>query len=288
MHMEVRPFQNFTCAVDGNELFREGQALRCSRGHSYDIAKEGYCNLLLVQQKASKDPGDSKEMVAARTRFLELGHYAPIASRLFSILEEFLSSSSSPIHIADAGCGEGYYLAQLQKMALASPVPAILELTGFDISKWAVRAAAKRGVSVSWLVASNRRLPFQAGSLDLILCMFGFPVWQSFQASQPVGGRVILVDPGPDHLLELRQAIYPVVERRGVPSLKEAEAVGYRLEEEQVLKFTFRLSGNGQIQDLLSMTPHAYRMSEKGEAGLKALTELEVSADLVFRVLRQG
>ena len=261
--------------------------LKCPHGHSFDFAKEGYCNLLLVQQKGSKDPGDGKEMVAARTRFLSAGHYAPVAAKLFSFVER-LAHEFEVLRLVDAGCGEGYYLNEVSRLAKESAASSSLELSGFDISKWAVRAAAKRGVPASWVVASNRQLPYAKESIDLLLSMFGFAVWDSFRNAQPKGGRVLLVDPGPEHLLELRQAIYPSVEKRGQPSLDVALSKGYELESEDSLHFTFHLKSAQEIQDLVSMTPHAYRMSEAGEESLKALSELSCTGDVVFRLLKKA
>ncbi len=98
-------------------------------------------NLLPVQNKRSRDPGDSKEMVAARRRFLEAGHYQPIAD---AVAQAVLAGAvpGRTLTCLDAGCGEGYYLRQLAATAAAEARP--LALAGLDISKWAVQAAAKR------------------------------------------------------------------------------------------------------------------------------------------------
>lgn len=77
--MSVSPFTALACPLDGAPLQRQGGSLRCADGHCFDLAAQGYVNLLPVQNKRSLDPGDSKEMVAARRRFLEAGHYQPIA-----------------------------------------------------------------------------------------------------------------------------------------------------------------------------------------------------------------
>ena len=77
--MSITPFQALACPLDGKPLSWSDSVWRCSDGHSFDIAKQGYVNLLPVQQKRSHDPGDSKAMVAARQRFLDAGHYQPIA-----------------------------------------------------------------------------------------------------------------------------------------------------------------------------------------------------------------
>ncbi len=196
--MSVSALKSFVCPVDGRPLTQKEKSLQCDQKHVYDIAREGYCNLLLVQQKASLDPGDKKDMVAARRRFLDGGFFAPIAERLFKIVGEAATKGGDEalLRIIDAGCGEGYYLHQLSKFAAASDYPAKLELAGCDISKWAVKAAAKRFPDIAWAVAGNKQLPFAPGSVDLIISMFGFPVWENFKAVQSNDGRVVLVDPG--------------------------------------------------------------------------------------------
>lgn len=283
-------FKNFVCPMDGRPLVKEKNTLRCAKGHTFDVAREGYCNLLLVQQKATLDPGDSKTMVEARRRFLEGGHYAAIAEHLFKEICELAKnhrSNRGPLGIVDAGCGEGYYLHQLSKLAGERNFPVSLALAGYDISKWALKAAAKRSSEIAWAVAGNRQLPFAKGSVDLILSMFGFPVWESFRAVQLEGGRVILVDPGPGHLIELRKIIYPEVKLNESPLLLAAAArAGYKLERQNQLKFSVNLENNSSIQDLLAMTPHSFRVTKEAREKLASLKRLTVSADVVFRVLR--
>ncbi|MEQ1614869.1 MAG: putative RNA methyltransferase, partial [Hyphomicrobiaceae bacterium] len=266
------------CPICGAAMTEVEAALCCLAGHSFDRAREGYYNLLAVQHKASKDPGDSREMVAARRRVLDAGPYAPIATRTCEIIATMGECST----ILDAGCGEGYYL---DAVARANPAAAC---AGIDISKWAVRAAAKRKCQVFWAVASNRHLPFAAGSVDVILSMFGFPLWDAFAAVQPPNGCVLLVDPGPEHLIEMRTIIYPVVKAAEPPSLDAALRAGYHLADEQRLQFKAELSSATEIADLLTMTPHDHRAPLAGREALAKLNHLTVTGDVVFRVLRRG
>ena len=278
----------FVCPLDNLLLHREKNSLRCDKGHTYDVAREGYCNLLLVQEKASLDPGDNQVMVAARRRFLDGGHFTPIADRLGRIVFEIAGKNhrSNPLRVVDAGCGEGYYLHQLSQSTFVKQHQSNFILAGCDISKWAVKAAAKRSSDIFWAVAGNRRLPFAPDSVDVILSMFGFPDWKSFKTVQPVNGHVVLVDPGPDHLIELRKIIYPKVNVSELPALPTAATeAGYVLEQQSQLKFSVNLKNNSSIQDLLSMTPHAFRITPKAREELETLKHLTVSVDAVFRVL---
>ena len=290
--MFVTPAASLACPLDGLPLAVAERQYRCAAGHTYDMAREGYCNTLLVQHKASLDPGDSKAMVAARSRFLGAGHYEPVAREVFAVVRSFAVTpgAGGPLTVVDAGCGEGHYLVDLARRAQASPDSTAVALAGFDVSKWAIRAAARRKAPVTWLVANNKRPPFAAGSVDLMLCLFGFPVWDGFAQVQRHGGQVLLVDPGPDHLIELREIIYPAVTRTGVaPLAPAAEAAGYRLEHTGHLKFGIHLSSNSAITDLLAMTPHAHRLTPAGRERQGALVSLAVTVDVALRrlVLRQ-
>ena len=284
--MQIVAAANLACPIDGLPLETQRAQRRCAAGHSYDMAREGYCNLLVVQHKASRDPGDSKDMVAARRRFLELGHFEPIADRTFEAARECMAAAQAgAFNIVDAGCGEGYYLDRLARLAAASPDTGAVALAGIDVSKWAIKSAARRKVPVTWLVANNRQPPFLPGSVDLMLCLFGFPVWEGFRKVQKPGDHVLLVDPAADHLIELRQIIYPTVNRSPPPSLAAAEAAGYRLLREEGLRYGVTLSGAEAIQDLLAMTPHAHRVPRERRNALAELASLSVTVDVAFRLL---
>jgi 23S rRNA (guanine745-N1)-methyltransferase len=282
--MLISKATSFTCPHDGAAVVVRGNSLVCPRGHSFDRAKEGYVNLLPVADKASRDPGDSKDMVAARQRFLNTGAYAAIAASVAEIVIEHIETAdhAKPFTILDAGCGEGYYLQALAVSLAAHPTTQAVRMAGIDVSKWAVRAAAKRRLPVAWLVASNRRPPLPPASVDLILCLFGFPLWAGFASVQGPRGRVLLVDPGPDHLLELRRIIYPEVRVSERTPLLATD--GYALASERRVQATAHLPSPEVIADLLSMTPHAHRASADGRIALAAMPRLDVTIDVSLRV----
>jgi 23S rRNA (guanine745-N1)-methyltransferase len=284
--VHIVPATNLACPIDGLPIETHGAQRRCAAGHSFDMAREGYCNFLVVQHKASRDPGDSKHMVAARRRFLDAGHFEPIADLVFDAVRNCAKSVEGvAFNIIDAGCGEGYYLDYLGRLAAASPQTGTLGLAGIDVSKWAVKAAARRKVSATWLVANNRIPPFLDGSVDLVLCLFGFPIWEGFRKIQKPGGHMLLVDPAADHLLELREIIYPTVERSKPPPLTHAEAAGYAQKHEQELRLSVTLSETEAIQDLLAMTPHAHRMPQARRQALAELSTLSVTVHVAIRLL---
>ncbi|MCH2219124.1 MAG: methyltransferase domain-containing protein [Dechloromonas sp.] len=271
--MSIQPFAALACPLDGAPLHREGSAWRCASGHNFDIASQGHTHLLPVQHKRSLDPGDSKEMVAARRRFLNAGHYQPIAE---AVARAVLADLPAQAACLDAGCGEGYYLRQLA--AAASERGQMLAILGLDISKWAVLAAAKQDPRPNWVVGTNARLPVLDGTLDRVLCLFGFPVYADFARVLKPGGRLIQVDAGPDHLRELREIIYPTLKPQR-PADTSAPA-GFSARPGETVRFTLALDSQEQIADLLAMTPHLYRASADGRAKAAALTQLSMTVDV--------
>lgn len=281
--MSILPFTALACPLDGAPLHRQGAAWQCAAGHSFDVASQGYIHLLPVQNKRSRDPGDSKEMVAARRRFLNAGHYQPIAD---AVADATLADLPATASCLDAGCGEGYYLRQLAAAVGAQQTLAIL---GLDISKWAVQAAAKQDKRPGWVVGSNANLPVLPGTVDRVLCMFGFPVYAEFARVLKPGGRLIQVDAGPEHLRELREIIYPALKEERPADTRIPD--GFALLASETVRYPLEVAGQEQIADLLAMTPHLYRASADGRARAAALTALAMTVDvrlLCFERLAAG
>ena len=273
--MSILPFHALACPLDGGALQRDGDRWRCTSGHSFDVARQGYIHLLPVQNKRSRDPGDSKEMVAARRRFLGSGVYQPIADRVAHALLAELPEPTT-LRCLDAGCGEGHYLRQLA--TAAEQAGHGLTLLGLDISKWAVLAAAKQDPRPAWVVGSNANLPVLSGTLDRVLCMFGFPVYPEFARVLKPGGELLQVDAGPDHLRELREIIYPMLKPER-PAKLQAPA-GFGMLPGSTLRQALELDHPEQIADLLLMTPHLFRATAAGRARAAALSSLRLTIDV--------
>ena len=170
------------CPVCGEALEPQGTAWRCVQGHCFDVARQGYVNLLTVTQKHSRHPGDTWEMVAARRAFLDAGWYVPIAKTLADLVRRFCPEVAS---VLDAGCGEGYYLSQL------GWVPG---RWGSDISRDAVRYAAARDRGAHWLTATAAHLPFADGGFDCVLSMFALTAGAEFFRVLRPGGIFLIVN----------------------------------------------------------------------------------------------
>ncbi len=277
----ISAFQLLACPLDGAPLQRSGATWRCAAGHCFDIASQGYSNLLPVHKKRSLDPGDSKAMVAARRRFLAAGHYQPIAEAVSRALFDAWPAHQ-PLAVLDAGCGEGYYLRELARAAGKNETP--LTLLGLDISKAAILAAAKLDKSANWVVASNANLPVQSATLDRLLCLFGFPVYREFARVLKPAGSLLQVDAGADHLRELREIIYPRLKTEGAARVPSAD--GFELLRSETLRSTLELGSQTEIADLLAMTPHLYRASTDGRARAAALKRLTLTVEI--RLTRFG
>ena len=260
------------CPICGRILNRMEKEYRCGKNHSFDIARQGHVNLLIVQQKKSLHPGDTREQVLSRRAFLEAGFYEPIAAALCDTAKEL--GSEGPV--LDVGCGEGYYSTKLAH-ALGA------ELIGLDISKEAVRCAAAKYKNATWLCGTAAHLPVADKSAGILTSLFALTMPEEFKRVLKPEGYYFQVLAAQDHLLGLKSIIYPELkfkEKDSVPDLP-----GFQLVKSIPIRFTFTVEGQ-QVQNLLSMTPHVYRISKEGAARLAATEKLTDTASAVLNVYR--
>jgi SAM-dependent methyltransferase len=160
-------------------------------------------NLILPQHMRTRVPGDNAAMVDARARFLGAGHYAAVAEALVETIAANLPEAR-PSVVIDAGCGDGYYLWRLRESITATSV----DTYGLDVSRHAIRRAARRDCCSTYVVASNHRLPLQDHSIDVLFSHFSPVNPEEFVRVLAEGGTIILGLPGPEHLFSLKQLIY--------------------------------------------------------------------------------
>ena len=280
--MNIVTANNLACPIDKLPLRKKDGCFQCENGHTFDIAKQGYINLLPVQHKKSKDPGDSKAMVQARTRFLNNDFYKPIADELSKLVLKNLGDYKN-LCVFDAGCGEGYYLNQLIQAAENADSENVISLVAMDISKPAILAASKRNKQARWIVGTNSQPPFTEKSIDLIFSVFGFHSFTGFKSILKPNGKLILVEPGEKHLQEMREIIYsePPSQKKIPASKGDSD---YELIETHPLSFKISLNSNQQILDLLSMTPHLFRANREGKNSIESMDALELTTDIIFSI----
>jgi 23S rRNA (guanine745-N1)-methyltransferase len=176
-------------------LSHEERRLVCPRGHSFDVARSGYINLLQPQERRSKQPGDATAAVGARRRLHDRGVTKP----LLDGIAEMVAASPNDI-VLDAGCGDGFYLGGLARAAG-------LEAHGIDISTPAIDAAARRYPEYEWIVANaDRLIPYSDGAFSLVLSITARMNSAEFRRVLRPQGRLMVALPAPDDLIELRGA----------------------------------------------------------------------------------
>ena len=258
------------CPICGEILIKSPKSYRCEKGHSFDIARQGHVNLLPVQRKRSLNPGDTAEQVVSRRSFLDGGFYAPIRNALCALAKAH--GCHGPI--LDVGCGEGYYSAGLAECLDA-------ELLGLDISKEAVRYAAGRYKAATWICASAAHLPVKDKSVGLLTSLFALTMPEEFKRVLHSDGAFIQVLAAEDHLLGLKNIIYPQLHHK--EKFTTPDVPGFRLAESRPLRFTFTVEGE-QVQNLLSMTPHVYRIGKEGAEALRQTNTLTDTASCVLNL----
>jgi len=258
------------CPICHERLAPENHGMACPSHHRFDRAREGYLNLLPVQQKNSLDPGDDADMVAARRAFLEAGYYTPFRETLKGLIRPLKADS-----LLDSGCGEGWYTESFREVATT--------IVALDISKHAVKRAAKRAAGFTWLVSSSNDIPLFDGRIDVITAIFS-PV-QVTEVARVLSenGTLVIAAPGEKHLWELREALYPEVRAHEPEKWLEGLSSAFTLQHETALQFSFTLPDNDAVKNLLLMTPHYWRASRERRAEVEKLPALTVQAD--FRML---
>lgn len=269
----------FRCPLCGGRLSRNGGALVCPERHSFDIAKEGYVHLLPPNQKHSALPGDDREMVAARRAFLSGGFYSPL---LRTLCRRILACAGDAPAILDAGCGEGWYTAGIyQALREAGRVPV---MAGTDISKFALRTAAKREKGVEFAVASSYRLPLSDGAADILLNCFSPLALDEFRRVLKPDGWFLYVVPGPEHLWELKEILY---DRPYPNEEKKTPYEGFAYQEIIPVEDTVTLTRREDIQNLFHMTPYAWKTPKSGAERLAELDRLTVRTSFRVHVFRK-
>ena len=248
----------------------DARAWRCGSGHDFDVAKEGYVNLLITHQRRKREPGDSAEMMRDRRTFLDGGWYAPLRDAL----QQFAGRGAT----LDAGCGEGYYTRGWP------------DLWAIDISKPAVRLAAKRSATddAHYAVASVYDTPLADASVDTVLSVFSPLHSAEFERVLTTDdrGRVVTVTPGPRHLEGLAAHLFETVEAHpdAGPFERDGATTQLRLLDQQRISYELRLGDAAAIGALLGMTPYAWYVDEGTRQRVRSLPFLSTPIEFLVSV----
>ena len=261
----------FCCPVCKGSLKIEERSYKCENGHSFDISKEGYVNLIL-SNKSTDASGDDKEMVRARTEFLDGGFYSPLREKMSQLLCELCPEN--PV-ILDAGCGEGYYTSAYSLLSE--------NVFGIDISKSAVKHASKRCKNAHFAIGSVYHLPVLSGLCDAVVNCFSPNAPDEFLRVLKDGGYLLYVVPAKRHLWELKSILYDN------PYENEEKTEFYEgfshVSVEQVTT-KFALECNKEILNLFHMTPYTWNTPKECRERLMNLERLDVTADFRIHVYK--
>lgn len=252
----------------------DGRSARCPQGHSYDRSRSGYWNLLQPQDRRSSAPGDSKEAALARRHLADRGLDAPFFAALLPILGTW-DPENRP-KVLDVGCGEGAWLSDLGARRT-------VEAWGTDLSVPAIELAARRNREATWVVANaDRRLPFVDGAFDRITSLTARRNPEEFRRLLAPGGRLAIALPGPDDLIELREAALGRGDRRERLDKALAElAPFFEVEGTERFDWTATLDEAG-IAALLASTYRGGRAGREERASALAGRAVTFSRDLAW------
>jgi 23S rRNA (guanine745-N1)-methyltransferase len=252
------------CPVCRQQLSLNERTWRCENHHSYDVAKQGYVNLHVVQHKHSKNPGDTPESVQARRAFLSAGYYAPLQQAVVEKIRELRIEN-----LLDIGCGEGYYTNAMQAE--------VLQCVGVDIAKNAVQVAAKLNKDITWVVGTGATLPVLNESIDLCTSLFSpIPKQEILRVLKPKS-YLMVVTPAPQHLYAMREALFEEVKPHEPQKFVEQLQDEFNLISEQVIDAPMVLP-QADLKNLIAMTPYAYKAKPEHRLALEQQDQFKLMA----------
>ncbi|OOS22069.1 putative RNA methyltransferase [Moraxella pluranimalium] len=265
-----------TCPICQQSLTLTQKSYRCPSNHSFDIAKEGYVNLHVVQHKKSKNPGDTPESVAARRAFLSAGYYQPLKDAIKQTLSSLPAKA-----VLDIGCGEGYYTDGLADVAE--------QVIAIDIAKSAVQIAAKadKAQRITWVVGTGAVLPVADGMVDVCTSLFSPLPKDEMRRVLTADGHLIVATPAPHHLYAMRQALFGQVIAHEPEKFIASLASEFVLIDERIIHADMTLD-NTNLKHLIAMTPYAYKAKADKRAELERLDVLDVRGEFCVYVFKKS
>lgn len=305
------PERVFVCPVCRAVLRANGRSLRCASGHTYDMARSGYVNLLPPGRKSNARSGDPDSMVRARREFLSGGYYDRYVREAASLAAPFFGGGV----MLDAACGEGHHtliLAESLRPALA---------VGIDASKKAADAAAKAAKASSkaanslsavseadtgadflhssdslkqsaWCTSRTGfafaagnifDMPVASASCGLVTVLFAPIPFDEARRVLDVGGVLLTAGAGAEHLIELRRLIYDEVRIKNSAVTKpdgfcevRSENISYKLELDP-----------SSLLALFEMTPFCFRAGAAARDKIASSGGMSVTVSVDCKLYRK-
>lgn len=263
---------NYLCPLCQQALTLTDKTYTCSNNHSFDQAKQGYVNLLPVQFKHSKAPGDNKEMVIARRAFLDKQFYQPLVDKMLALYQQY-GQQNAPL--LDAGCGEGFYTHQHKTTEN--------QVYGVDIAKETIKIAAKRYQNCHFSVGTLSKLSFNDNFFNWIVSVYAPILESEFTRILQQDGYLLTVTPAENHLFELKELIYQQANKHDITKTPIDKLT---LVEEQKLTYTMNFEHSDDVLNLLAMTPFAFKASKALIEDIKKMSNFSCQADFILRLYK--
>lgn len=273
------------CPVCEAGIGSDGRVIQCVNGHTFDVAREGYVNLL-----RTRPHGDTREMLLARRRFFERGHYTPLSDAINAAVGDHLLELVSgdedyqPRSVLDAGCGEGYYLGSLKRYLDGRAERDGRCYIGMDVSKEAVRMASRRYGDIGFFVGDvKQQMPLVGGSVGALLNVFAPRNPEEFARVVAPGGLLLTVIPDVGHLAELRSALRLLdLEEHKQGRVNEQFADSFLLVGSITVQYELVLDRD-DVELLVRMTPNYWHAPEETWSRIRAMDGFRAGA--AFTVL---
>lgn len=263
---------HYLCPLCQQALTLTDKTFNCSKNHSFDQAKQGYVNLLPVQFKHSKAPGDNKDMVIARRAFLDKGFYQPLVDKMLELYQQY-GQGNAPL--LDAGCGEGFYTHQHKTVDN--------QVYGVDIAKETIKIAAKRYQNCHFSVGTLSKLSFSDSYFGWLVSVYAPILENEFTRILQPNGYLLTVTPAEQHLFELKELIYQQANKHDI---SKTPIKSLTLVEEQKLTYPMNFEHSDDVLNLLAMTPLAFKASKQLIEKIKTMSKFTCQADFIIRLYK--
>lgn len=263
----------YSCPKCGKKIRFHAGSLVCKKEHSFDISSKGYVNMLGATVPLK---GYDKKFFQNRNEFFAKGYYKHILDATVSAVKNIKASANlDEMVLVDAGCGEGYYSAELSKLDG-------LQIIAFDIASDAIKQATKSPANVAWTIADITNIPVKDHVCDIILDVFTPANYKEFGRILKKDGYIIKIIPGSNHLIQLRKAASNQLRNKEYSGEEVSDYFEkhYEVVSSEILTNTMSIDQD-TLKTLTAMTPLLFD-ADKSKLDLSGITEITVEAQLLI------